>query len=460
MADFKLSANFEVLKQAPLDERLAKGTKADLINPASWSQDNGTYYVHQYMIVGTADGVFMLMDVDKMFDTDYSGWKQIGASGSSSEDIDLTEVQQMIDESIASAGFLTEVPERYVTEVELEERLAVFNPGGPTSGITEAQAQAMVNVEKNRATSAETALQADIDAEILRAKSYEEDLNELITVETANRTIADNTINDAIASEQDRAIAAENVLNDSIVALDSKIPTKTSQLENDSDYLTSTQAVVDFATKDDLNAKQDLISDLDAIRAGATRELPTNLSQLTNDVGYITEEQATETYATKNELSTKQDVISDLDDIRYNASRVIPTKVSQLANDLGYLTEHQDLSHLVTHDDIADVTAAAAAAESNSEEALLTANTAKVTADTAKTQSDVAIESIRSLQGLSDADEAMVELANQITQIELNTSNITALQSKHHDPMTEDELLALEEAGGLVEGTFYYTYEE
>jgi hypothetical protein len=53
MADFKLSANIEVRKQAPLDDRLTKLKKTDLIKPESWASDNGTYYVYPYMVVGT-----------------------------------------------------------------------------------------------------------------------------------------------------------------------------------------------------------------------------------------------------------------------------------------------------------------------------------------------------------------------------------------------------------------------
>lgn len=80
MADFKLSFNFDVRKQTPLDDRLAKLSKEDLINPASWSSDNGTYYVYDYMIVGTSDGVYMLVDKTKLLNTDYSGWKKVGES--------------------------------------------------------------------------------------------------------------------------------------------------------------------------------------------------------------------------------------------------------------------------------------------------------------------------------------------------------------------------------------------
>ena len=96
--------------------------------------------------------------------------------------------------------------------------------------------------------------------------------------------------------------------------ISSKVPTKTSQLQNDSNYATTSQ-------------------------------LPSKTSQLTNDSDFTTNAK----------LATKQDTISDLATIRSGASKgatavqpatlnsyaktsAIPTKTSQLSNDSGYLT--------------------------------------------------------------------------------------------------------------------------
>lgn len=383
MADFKISANVEVRKQAPWDDRITKPTKADLINPDSWASDNGTYYVYKYMVVGTADGLFMLTDVNKLLNTDYSGWLKIGESsgGSSSTGDGLSEqeVQALIDAAIAQVegkiptDYLTEVPSEYITETELEERLSSFTPGGGdgTGGATDAQIQA---------------LQAAINAEVERAKGVEELLTQRITEETTNSnaaytsidnkftkmvddeetraTQAEEALQGSIDAEKERAEDAEKVLSDAIAEVEGKIPTKTSQLENDSNFLTEHQSLDNLATKEELNSKQDVIEDLDVIREGS--------------------------------------------------QRAIPTKVSELENDKGYLTEHQDISHLVTSEDIAGMAEDTAQAKANSEAALTQSNQAKVNADAALTTSNVAIESIKSLQGLSDADEAMVEIANQI----------------------------------------------
>ena len=96
--------------------------------------------------------------------------------------------------------------------------------------------------------------------------------------------------------------------------ISSKIPTKTSQLHNDSNYATTSQLPSktsqltndsDFTTNAKLATKQDTISDLASIRSGAskgatavqpatlnsyakTSAIPTKTSQLTNDSGYLT----------------------------------------------------------------------------------------------------------------------------------------------------------------------------
>ena len=94
-------------------------------------------------------------------------------------------------------------------------------------------------------------------------------------------------------------------------ALTSQLPTKTSQLTNDSN----------FAYKSELPV------------------VPTKVSAFENDKGYLTQHQDVSHLATKSELSSKADK-SELP--------VIPTKVSAFENDMGYLTQHQDISNLAT----------------------------------------------------------------------------------------------------------------
>lgn len=103
-------------------------------------------------------------------------------------------------------------------------------------------------------------------------------------------------------------------------------PTKTSELENDSNFITSEEvgqavssamnglaSVAKSGSYDDLSNKPEIPT------------VPTSVSSFTNDVGYITEHQDISGLATKKEVET--------------ISESIPTKVSDLSNDSKYQTE-------------------------------------------------------------------------------------------------------------------------
>lgn len=74
-----------------------------------------------------------------------------------------------------------------------------------------------------------------------------------------------------------------------------------------------------MATKEELNAKQNTISDLETIRSGAAKGA-TALQSVPSE--YVTETELSQKgYATTSQLNNKQDVISDLATIRSNASK-------------------------------------------------------------------------------------------------------------------------------------------
>lgn len=117
------------------------------------------------------------------------------------------------------------------------------------------------------------------------------------------------------------------------------IPSKTSQLENDSGFLTQHQDVSSLATKSEVKAVESKIPSLEgyateqwveakgyltehqSLENYAFRsEIPTKTSDLTNDSGFLTEHQSLAAYALKSEIPT------------------VPTNVSALTNDSGYLT--------------------------------------------------------------------------------------------------------------------------
>ena len=123
-----------------------------------------------------------------------------------------------------------------------------------------------------------------------------------------------------------------------------------------------------YATKEELNAKQDVISDLDSIRSGAAKgatalqSVPSEYAteQWVNSQGFLKEHQDISNLATKQELATKQDVISDLQTIRSGAAlgatalQSVPSEYAteQWVNEQGFLKEHQDISNLATKSEL------------------------------------------------------------------------------------------------------------
>ena len=72
-------------------------------------------------------------------------------------------------------------------------------------------------------------------------------------------------------------------------ALRADIPTKTSQLDNDSGFLTEHQSLSDYYTKTEVDGKvQEEATAREAADNALRAEIPTNTSQLTNDSGFLT----------------------------------------------------------------------------------------------------------------------------------------------------------------------------
>lgn len=122
------------------------------------------------------------------------------------------------------------------------------------------------------------------------------------------------------------------------------IPTKTSQLENDSQF--TNKQYVDTAIE---TAKPDLTGYYTQAQTDAAIQtaignidiptVPTNVSAFTNDAQYTNK-----TYVDNAVASV--DVSAQLTE--YAKKTELPTKVSQLQNDAGYLTEHQSLTGYAT----------------------------------------------------------------------------------------------------------------
>lgn len=76
--------------------------------------------------------------------------------------------------------------------------------------------------------------------------------------------------------------------------------------------------------------------------------IPTKTSDLTNDSGFLTQHQSLAGYAKTSDITSHNTSTTAHSDIR----NAIPTKVSQLTNDSGYLTQHQSLADYAKTSDL------------------------------------------------------------------------------------------------------------
>ena len=174
----------------------------------------------------------------------------------------------------------------------------------------------------------------------------------------------------------------------------SDIPTKTSDLFNDSGFITKHQSLDDYSKKSELNLlssrignierevsslkkegysltlddvddyfklqnldkKYAKIDEIPNMRNYATieyvmsnyvrdYEIPKKLSQLSNDMGFLTEHQSLTGYIKRDEAESK-----------YAKKDDFPTKLSQLINDSGFIKQHQSLAGYVKRSELDDIT--------------------------------------------------------------------------------------------------------
>lgn len=115
--------------------------------------------------------------------------------------------------------------------------------------------------------------------------------------------------NDALVATRQFIEDQQTLVKIADLATTSQIPTKTSQLENDSGYLTEHQSLDGYATteyvdksiSDEAAARQAAVDSINSelLSKASKDEIPTKTSDLTNDSGYLTEHQSLENYATK-----------------------------------------------------------------------------------------------------------------------------------------------------------------
>ena len=142
----------------------------------------------------------------------------------------------------------------------------------------------------------------------------------------------------------------------------------TEQWVNEQGFLKEHQDISNLATKSELDAKQDVINDLDSIRSGAAKgatalqSVPSEYITETelNEKGYLTA--VPDVYITEDELSSQlADKVSHngLNEAIDGVRNDIPTNVSELTNDSGYITLNEvpkvDLSGYALKSEIPDI---------------------------------------------------------------------------------------------------------
>ena len=214
----------------------------------------------------------------------------------------------------------------------------------------------------------------------------------LFDTNTTNyRELSDKPSINGVELDRNKSLVELGIQPKGDYALKKDLPRNTSELNNDSGFLTSftetDPTVPDYVkaiTAEDIenwNNKSDFDGSYSSLTGTPT--IPTRTSELTNDSSFASEsyvtdaiENAQQGYATIDDLNNKVDkvvgksLISDSEIERlanitnYDDTEIknilnnkadtsaIPTKVSQLTNDAGYLTEHQDISNLATKDEL------------------------------------------------------------------------------------------------------------
>ena len=163
-------------------------------------------------------------------------------------------------------------------------------------------------------------------------------------------------------------LASEAYVNEKVAAIViPEVPTKVSELENDSGYLTEHQSLAEYAKKTEIPAPYTLPvatkTTLGGVKVGAGLAINDGVLSATGggtadsvDWGNIENKPSFSTVATSgsyNDLLDKPIIPSTagLASTEYVDAKVgeiviptVPTKVSELENDSGYLTEHQSLA--------------------------------------------------------------------------------------------------------------------
>lgn len=181
---------------------------------------------------------------------------------------------------------------------------------------------------------------SDMKGEIVAIKDKLRDIDgDYIKADTEQsfaKKVDVRTINSKIESINNQITNIGNTINSFDFAEKDDIPTKVSQLQNDSNYLTEHQSLNGLARTSELKkfATKDELSNL---------EIP-SIEGLASE-NWVKDFVNSKNFLTKHQSLSGLARVSQIPDISGLAEKSeIPTKVSQLENDKGYLDKHQSLA--------------------------------------------------------------------------------------------------------------------
>ena len=234
---------------------------------------------------------------------------------------------------------------------------------------------------------------------------------------------------------------------------------------------------MELATKEELNSKQDVISDLETIRSGAAlgatalQEVPSTYAteQWVNEQGFLKEHQDISNLATKTELATKQDVISDLETIRSGAAlgatalQSVPSEYA-LKSEIPDITTKQD--KLVSGTNIKSINGASLLGSGNME--LATKEELNSKQNTLVSGTNIKTVNGTSLLGSGNIEVAAnVDLSDYYTKSQTNElvnpklSQVTLTQAEYDALSTkENNVLYIISDAANVDPSGYYTKAE
>ena len=274
----------------------------------------------------------------------------------------------------------------------------------------------------------------------------------------ATKDYVDEAITDVDVTEQLKDYATKEYVDEAIDDVDvteqlkdyaktSDIPTKISQLTNDSNYLTSVPS--EYVTDEELNDKgyatQSYVDDIDKTHVGTDKPTNTNATIWFNtddtneEIDIVTMDELTN-YATKSyvtsEIAKAKLEGEEVDLSGFATKDDLPTKTSQLTNDSGYLTRVP--SEYITETELNQAIESVDVTDQLKDYAKKT-DVAKEIADLV----DSAPESMNTLKELADAIEEHQDVYDAyVDEVSKQLNNKSDKTHTHDQYLTEHQSLS------------------